>query len=216
MGGAFLDGMQDNGVIGTLKHFPGLGSAKTDAHVGLPVINSSREQIENIDLAPYRALIRAGKVHMIMTTDLLMPAIDPVLPAELSPATITGVLRDELGYDGVVITDALYMKGIFKKFDLATAGVMALQAGCDLLLGGAGSYSIGQMIQAIKNALADGALTKARIDQSVRRILLLKMYMGLIPVPGHVAHGAQQSNAATPGAMTSNALQLTARLPEAA
>ncbi|SRR5579875_512445 len=216
MGGAFLDGMQDNGVIGTLKHFPGLGSAKTDAHVGLPVINSSREQIENIDLAPYRALIRAGKVHMIMTTDLLMPAIDPVLPAELSPATITGVLRDELGYDGVVITDALYMKGIFKKFDLATAGVMALQAGCDLLLGGAGSYSIGQMIQAIKNALADGALTKARIDQSVRRILLLKMYMGLIPVPGHVAHGAQQSNAATPQAMTTNAMQLTARLPEAA
>ncbi|HLY31525.1 MAG TPA: glycoside hydrolase family 3 N-terminal domain-containing protein, partial [Ktedonobacterales bacterium] len=116
MGGAFLDGMQDDGVIGTLKHFPGLGSATIDAHAGLPVIKSSRQQIEDIDLAPYRALIKAGKVHMIMTTDLLMPAIDPTYPAELSYATITGVLRNELGYDGVVITDALYMKGIFAKF----------------------------------------------------------------------------------------------------
>ncbi|HEX6122548.1 MAG TPA: glycoside hydrolase family 3 N-terminal domain-containing protein, partial [Ktedonobacterales bacterium] len=178
-----LDGMQDNGVIGTLKHFPGLGDALEDAHLSLPVINRTRGQIESVELAPYRAMIDSGKAQMVMSTDLLMPAFDPVLPAELSPAIITGLLRGELGFDGVVMTDALYMAGIANKWSMPQAGVMAIEAGCDMLLGPWNVSQMRAMFVAIQNALKSGAISKARLDQSVRRILTLKMRMGLIPLP---------------------------------
>jgi beta-N-acetylhexosaminidase len=119
---------------------------------------------------------------MIMDTDLLMPAIDPVYPAELSPTIITGILRNQLGYDGVVITDALWMTGIAKKWSLEQAGVMALQAGNDMLLGAIGPYQMQSMIDAIKAALQDGSLSMARINQAVTRIIALKMQYHLIPV----------------------------------
>ncbi len=185
MAGAYLDGLQDNGVVGTLKHFPGLGDALEDAHLSLPVINRTRDQIESVELAPYRAMIDAGKVQMVMTTDLLMPALDPVLPAELSPNIITGVLRNELGFDGVVMTDALYMDGISNKWSMPQAGVLAIQAGCDMLLGPWSASQMRAMVSALKGALKNGSLTKARIDQSVERILLLKMRMGLISLPAN-------------------------------
>ena len=136
MAGAWMTGMQNANVAVCLKHFPGLGDAKTDAHLDLPVIKESRAQIEAIDLAPYRNLIATGQVQMIMATDLLMPALDPTLPAELSPKIITGVLRDELGYDGVVVTDALYMQGVLERFSMAQAAALAIEAGDDLLVGG--------------------------------------------------------------------------------
>ena len=180
---AYLDGLQQNGVVGTLKHFPGLGDALEDAHLSLPVIKRTRAQIESVELAPYRTMIDSGQAQMVMTTDLLMPALDPVLPAELSPAIITGVLRSELGFDGVVMTDALYMAGISKTWSMPQAGVMAIQAGCDLLLGPWNASQMRDMVSALKAALKRGSLTKARIDQSVRRILMLKMRMGLMPLP---------------------------------
>jgi len=118
-GGAYLRAVQGDGEIAALKHFPGLGAAKTDPHASLPVIKSSKEQIYSVDLAPYRYFLSSSnpldQPAMIMSTDLLMPALDPVLPAELSPTIINDLLRKELGYDGVVITDALYMDGIAKK-----------------------------------------------------------------------------------------------------
>lgn len=183
MSQAYLDGLQDNGVIGTLKHFPGLGDALEDAHMSLPVIKRTRSQVESVELAPYRAMIENGKAQMIMTTDLLMPAFDPVLPAELSPSIITGLLRSELGFDGVVMTDALYMAGISKTWSMPQAGVMAIEAGCDMLLGPWNVSQMRDMISAIQKAMKNGAITKARLDQSVRRILTLKMRMGLIPLP---------------------------------
>lgn len=183
MAGAYLDGLQSNGVVGMLKHFPGLGDALDDAHLSLPVINRTRPQIESVELAPYRQMINAGQVQMVMTTDLLMPNIDPVLPAELSPAIITGILRSELGFNGVVMTDALYMQGISKTYSMPRAGVMAIQAGCDMLLGPWNAAQMRDMINALKAALRNGSLTKTRIDQSVKRILNLKISMGLISPP---------------------------------
>ncbi len=118
-----------------------------------------------------------------MSTDLLMPALDPNLPAELSPAIITGILRQELGFKGVVITDALYMAGIREKWDMGQAAVLALKAGCDMLLGASSVGAIQAMVKAIKSALKSHALTKSRIDDSVRRILMLKINMGLIKRP---------------------------------
>jgi beta-N-acetylhexosaminidase len=179
--GAYLTGLQSTGVVGCLKHFPGLGASTIDAHEGLPIIDRTRAQIEAVELAPYRALIATGQVQCIMTTDLLMTAIDPTLPAELSPTIIDGVLRHDLGFDGVVVTDALYMDGIAQQYSMPEAGVLSILAGCDVLEGPSNPASVGAMITALKAALANGRLTQARIDLSVRRVLILKMRMGLIP-----------------------------------
>jgi beta-N-acetylhexosaminidase len=183
MAGAWMTGMQSAGVAVCLKHFPGLGDARTDAHLGLPVIKESRAQIEANDLAPYRNLIATGQVQMIMSTDLLMPALDPTLPAEISPTIITGILRQELGYSGVVVTDALYMAGIADKWSEPQAAVLAIEAGDDMLVGAFSPYMVGLTISAIKAAISSGQITRARIDESVRRILTLKMRMGLLPIP---------------------------------
>lgn len=181
LAGAWLGGLQGQGAIGCLKHFPGLGAATTDAHLGLPVIYRSRDQIEQVELAPYRALIKTGNVGCVMSTDLLMPALDANLPAEISPTIINGVLRQELGYDGVVVTDALYMDGIANLYSMPQAGVMAIQAGCDFLMGPWSSWQTRDMINALKGALANGALSMARIDQSVLRLLTLKLRDGILP-----------------------------------
>ena len=187
MAGAWMTGMQNAGVAVCLKHFPGLGDATTDAHLDLPVIKESLAQIEANDLAPYRNLIATGQVQMIMTTDLLMPALDPTLPAEISPTIVTGILRQELGYDGVVVTDALYMAGIADKWTEPQAGVLAIEAGDDMLVGAFSPYMVGLTTSALKSAISSGQITKARIDESVRRILTLKMRMGLLPIPIGVA-----------------------------
>jgi len=181
--GAFMTGLQSSGAVACLKHFPGLGASTIDAHLGLPLINRTRDQIESVELAPYRNLIATGQVQCVMSTDLLMPAFDPNLPAELSPAIMTGVLRHDMGFDGVVITDALYMDGIAARYSMPEAGVLAILAGNDMLEGPWTPDQMGAMVKALKDALASGRLTKARIDDSVRRILVLKMRMGLIPLP---------------------------------
>ena len=193
MAGAWLNGLQQNGVMGTLKHFPGLGAATIDAHLGLPIINRTRDQLEQVEFAPYRNLINsANPPEMIMPTDVLMPALDPKLPAEVSEPIINGVLRKELHYDGVVVTDALYMQGV--GFDQYQAGVLALKAGCDLLLGPSDSTSAQYMVDAIKNALTSGDLPMSRINESVHRLLMLKARHGMLPftpdpLPGQPAAG---------------------------
>ena len=183
--GAYLQAMQGNGTIATIKHFPGLGGAVTDAHTTLPVVNSTRQQIYNIDIAPFKAFIQSSNPllnpGMVMSTDVLMPAIDPKYPAELSPAFMTGILRNELGYDGVAITDALYMEGITNTWDMNTAAVMALQAGDDMLLGATGAQQTTDMINAITKAVQDGKLTEARINEAATRIIALKMQYHLMP-----------------------------------
>ncbi len=186
-GGAYLRAVQGSGEIAGLKHFPGLGAAKTDAHTSLPTINSSKQQIYSVDLAPYKALISSSNPlnhpDMIMTTDLLMPALDPVLPAELSPAIITGILRNQFHYDGVVITDALWMDGIAKKWNLVQASIMALNAGDDMLLGAIGSGQMIMVLNGLKDALSSGELQMSRVNQAVTRIIELKMQQHLIQVP---------------------------------
>lgn len=178
--GAFLQGLQTNGVLGCLKHFPGLGAVTSDPHAGLPVVNSSMSQLEQVDLAPYKAMIQQDNPAMIMATDVLMPAIDPNLPAELSPLAINGVLRSQLGYDGVVITDGLYMRGISDQWSLSQAAVMAIMAGDDIVEGPYTPAQVADVIAALEQAIQQGQLTQGRIDQSVQRILLLKMRYGLL------------------------------------
>ncbi len=183
--GAYMRAMQSDGVIACIKHYPGLGDAVGDAHKSLPVVNRSRQQIYDVELAPFKAFIQSqNKLDdpgMIMPTDVLMPAIDPVYPAELSHIFMTDILRKEFGYDGVVLTDALYMQGIIQKWSMPEAAVLALQAGNDMLLGPTGAGQTIEVLNAIKQALQDGRLTKQRIDEAATRIIALKMQYHLMP-----------------------------------
>lgn len=182
MGIAQVDAYQSNGIIACPKHFPGLGAADSNPHFSLPVITSSKDYLETHDWVPYRALL-SHHPGMIMTTDLLMPALDPVMPAELSQPIVTGILRNEIGYDGVVITDALYMEGITAHYSMAEAGVLSIIAGNDMIEGLATPDQMRVMVSALRQAVQTGRISKARIDQSVRRILLLKMQYGLFHLP---------------------------------
>jgi beta-N-acetylhexosaminidase len=178
--GAYLDGLQSNGIAGCLKHFPGLGAITSDPHAGLPIVTRSKADLERIDLAPYKLMLQRNHPAMIMSTDVLVPAIDATLPAELSPLAINGVLRKELGYNGVVITDGLYMGGISARWTLSQAAVLAIQAGNDLIEGPFTPVQVASVIAALKQSIQEGQLTTRRIDQSVQRILLMKMQYGII------------------------------------
>jgi beta-N-acetylhexosaminidase len=195
--GAFLQGLQQNGEIGTLKHWPGIGSTSSDPHLTLPVITRSRAQLEATDFATFRNLL-VDQPGMIMVTHVLVPAIDPDLPATLSPKLVQGVLRGELSYDGVVMTDSLYMKGISLRYSLGEAAVLSVLAGDDLLEGAWDTASMEEMLAALKAAVASGRISQARIDQSVRRILLLKERYGLLPALAQQA-AADMQPAPNPG-----------------
>lgn len=183
--GAYLQALQFNGVIGCIKHYPGLGAGVTDPHDGLPVVNRTKNQLYTVELSPFKAFIQSPntfeKPGMIMATDVLMPAIDPKYPAELSHIFMTDILRTEFGYDGVVVTDSLYMKGIGQTWSMPEAAVLALNAGDDMLLGPLGANQMAAVLNGLKAALRNGTLAKARVDEAATRILALKMEYHLMP-----------------------------------
>ncbi len=184
--GPFMAAMQQDGLIACIKHYPGgLGNTTEDAHKTLPSDNRSVSQIYSTELAPYKYFANASNPYMrpgmIMSTDVLMPAIDPKWPGELSYRFMTQILRQEFGYDGVVITDALYMEGIAQQWDMPQAAVLALNAGNDMLLGPTGSAQTLAMINGLKAALQDGRLSILRVNEAVTRILALKMQYHLMP-----------------------------------
>jgi len=175
---ASVDGFQSANVAATAKHFPGHGDTATDSHFGVPIINHTRAEWERIDAPPFRAAIRRG-IDTIMTAHIVVPALDPSgVPATLSKPIITDILRGELGYKGVVITDALTMQGVRDNFGDDRIPVLALKAGVDqLLMPAPGKLDIAY--NAVINAVHSGELTEDRIDQSVHRVLQLKMSHGL-------------------------------------
>lgn len=179
---AQLAGYRSADVTATPKHFPGHGDADTDSHTGVPVIKHTRAQWEAIDLPPFRAAIAAG-ADSIMTGHLVVPSLDPSGdPATLSRPIVTGILRDQLHYRGVVITDALDMQGVRDKYGDDRVPVLALKAGVDTLLKPpAGKFAT--QLDAVVNAVRNGELTEDRIDQSVYRVLELKQRRGLFRNP---------------------------------
>src|SRR5207302_1269737 len=183
--GAYIKALPRAGVVACIKHYPGLGDAVTDAHTSLPVVNRTKEQIYSVELAPFKAFIQSPdrllNPGMIMPTDVLMPAIDPKYPAELSHIFMTDILRKQFGYDGVVLTDALYMQGISQKWSMPEAAVLALNAGNDMLLGPTGADQMLAMINGLKAALQNGTLLKSRVDEAATRIIALKMEDHLMP-----------------------------------
>jgi beta-N-acetylhexosaminidase len=184
LAGAYLAGLQQSGeVAGTLKHFPGLGSTTTDPHFGLPILHRSRADWERIDLEPYRVLIGQQQVRAILVTHELIPTIDPNLPASLSPTLITGVLRQQLGFQGVVIDDSLTMGALIDRWTMTQAAVLAVKAGADMIIGPYSPETVQELKNALQGALSQGTLTRADIDQAVERDLTLKLEMHLIPMP---------------------------------
>ncbi|MEV4809041.1 glycoside hydrolase family 3 protein [Micromonospora avicenniae] len=179
--GAQVTGFQAGaGVTAVAKHFPGHGDTATDSHTGLPVINHSRAEWDRIDAPPFRQAIRAG-VDSIMTAHIVVPALDPSGdPATLSPRILNGVLRGELGFRGVIVTDALNMAAVRQRYGDERVPVLALKAGADQLLM---PPDLRLARDAVLRAVASGELTERRIDESVRRILTLKHRQGLARSP---------------------------------
>ena len=198
---AFIEGAQGAGVIATAKHFPGHGDTAVDSHRGLPVIDVARARLDSVELVPFRAAIKAG-VGSVMTAHIGLPQIDPtqvtplpresivrptyaerevfvenaVLPGTLSPVITTKLLRNDLGFDGIVVTDALDMSGLTIYFKQDEAGVRAVLAGADMLLKPADPDAI---LRGLVEAVKSGRLTEKRIEESARRILAAKYDLGL-------------------------------------
>jgi beta-N-acetylhexosaminidase len=179
---AFMRGLQAAGVVACLKHYPGIGAVTKDPHATLPVVSRTLDQFRQTELYPYQALIPAGP-DMIMATDVLVPAVDPTYPAELSRTWITDILRRQLGYDGVIMTDALWMGGVSHTWNVTEAAVLAVEAGNDIVLAGFDAASTQSILDGLKAALQSGHLALAQVRTSVQRILLLKIRDGLLPIP---------------------------------
>ena len=175
MGQAYLKGLTDGGVVGCLKHFPGLGSANLDPHLALPTMNRSLATLNAIDFVPYRTMINEGIVPMVMVTHILNPQLDPNLPTSLSPNVVTGILRNNLGFQGVIISDTLWMGGISNTYTLAQAAVLAVKAGTDLILGPRGLADTANMLYGLHQAMTGGSISMNEINASVTRILELKL-----------------------------------------
>jgi len=171
MVGAFIEGIQGAGVGACAKHFPGHGATKTDSHQALPTIERSREEMEGAELIPFQRAIQAN-VAACMSGHLLCPALDPELPATLSPAIIQGLLRKGLGFDGVVISDDLLMGALNQWGSAEERGVEALKAGVDCLLVGKGPVQ--GLLAALEGGLANGEIPKERAEEALTRILRLK------------------------------------------
>ncbi len=180
MGRAYLQGLTAGGVVGCLKHFPGLGSASVDPHKSLPYMNRSLATLNAVDLVPYRTLINEGLVPMVMVTHILNPQLDPKLPTSLSPNVVTKLLRNQLHFKGVIISDTLWMGGISNTYSLSQAAVLAINAGTNLILGPRGLQETQTMLTGLKQAVGNGTISQDKIDTSAQLILQMKLHYKIL------------------------------------
>jgi len=181
---AYMQGMQENGVLACAKHFPGHGDTDTDSHHDLPIINHNRARLDSVELMPFRSLIKQG-IGSVMVAHLNIPAFDdrPNRPTTLSHNAITNVLRKELEFDGVVFTDAMEMKGVTKHFAPGDADKEAFLAGNDVILL---PENLEAGFKSIKAGILDGSIPRSRLEESVKRILKAKHELNLTnwrPIP---------------------------------
>jgi beta-N-acetylhexosaminidase len=170
-------GIQDNGMLATVKHFPGHGDTETDSHLALPVVSATWARLDTLELVPFRAGIRAGAAA-VMSAHIALPGIDSgkIRPATVNPDVLTGVLRDSLSFHGLTVTDALNMQGVVSKYGASEATVLAFEAGADLLLMPA---NLDSALDAMVAAVRSGRISEARLNRSVRKILVIKQRLGL-------------------------------------
>lgn len=196
MGEKYVEGLQSEGIITTCKHFPGHGDTSVDSHTGLPLINKTYDELKKVELAPYSSVI--DKTDMIMTAHIQFPKIETGeyvskstgekinIPATLSKTIITDILRKDLGYDGVVITDSMVMSAIKENFGLADSATLAINADVDMILeplyvqNVSDFYEIDQYVAMIEAQIENGVIPMETIDKSVTRILTMKQERGLL------------------------------------
>ncbi len=180
---ALIKGLQAGGIAATAKHFPGRGDSATDAHDVLDVIRADKVRMHEVELHPFKAAIAAG-VKAIMTGHSVYPAFDEEYPTTLSPKILTGLLREELGFQGVIVSDAIGMAAILKQWPLPKACALAIKAGCDTILLKADDESRSQCFFGIKQAVETGELSEERVNDAVRRLLVMKYDQGLFKKAG--------------------------------
>ncbi|RXZ47866.1 hypothetical protein ESP57_15200 [Agromyces fucosus] len=179
---AWTRALQETGVAASAKHFPGHGDTATDSHLALPVVDVPLATLRERELVPFRAAIAAGS-RTIMTSHILIPDLDPENPATLSPQILNGLLRGELGFDGVIVTDALDMKGASGVHGIPEAAVRALAAGCDLLCIGSDNSAaeMAEIVDAVEAAIASGRLPEERVRDSAARVRALAVDSVRVP-----------------------------------
>ncbi len=174
---AYMDGMVDGGIIASLKHFPGHGDTDVDSHYDLPQLKFSKERLDCLEIFPFRELIRQG-APAVMVAHMNIPSLDakPNIPSSISRKVVTDLLRNELGFKGLTVTDAMDMKGVKKFFPNGEADVMAIEAGHDLL---EISENSARAIGLVEKAVKSGRIKQAELDQRVKRVLAAKYWLGL-------------------------------------
>jgi len=176
LGSAFIRGMQSNGMIATGKHFPGHGDTGVNSHLALPVVTVSRSRLDSVELIPFKAAVKSG-VGAIMSFHGAMPALDSSgVPGTLSAKVLTGLLRNEMQFKGIIISDAMDMRGVLDQYGAVEAAKRAVAAGVDVLIQ---PLDVPQTIDAVVAGVREGRYTEARLNESVRRILRTKAVLGL-------------------------------------
>ena len=208
-------GLQDNKVVACGKHFPGHGDTNADSHKELPVVEASRERLEAMEFPPFRRAVAAG-VATMMTAHVLYKGLDDQLPATLSPGIITNLLREEMRYDGVVLTDDLEMHAIVDHYGVGDAAVRAVLAGCDVLLICKERDREIAAFEAVEKAVASGIIDGERLNQSVARIQRVKKRF-LIPYrPAIISDAKLVAGCRTHQALLQNITQAGARMEKVA
>ena len=174
---AYSNGLQDNNILAAIKHFPGHGDTDQDSHLDLPVISHSLKRLNEIEIAPFKALMDKG-IGGVMVAHLYVPALEKTkgIPASISKNIITGILKEQLGYKGLIITDALNMGAVANKFKAGELDAMAFSAGNDIMLF---SQDVSTGKKLIQQAIDKGEISQNRVEESVKKILLTKYYLGL-------------------------------------
>ena len=173
----YTNGLQDNKILGAIKHFPGHGDTSTDSHLDLPLVQHPLSRLENVELAPFQKMIDKG-VGGIMVAHLYVPALESQngVPASVSHAIVTDLLKDKMGYKGLIITDALNMGAVANKYKAGELDAMAFKAGNDIMLF---SQGVAEGKRLIQKAIDNGEISQKRVEESVKKILLTKYYLGL-------------------------------------
>lgn len=174
---SYANGLQDNNILAAIKHFPGHGDTSTDSHLDLPVVSHNLERLNNVELAPFKALMDKG-IGGVMVAHLYVPALEPAkgIPASVSKNIITGLLKNKLGYKGLIITDALNMGAVANKYKPGELDALAFKAGNDIMLFSQGVTDGKKLIQ---KAIDNGEIPQSRVEESVKKILLTKYFLGL-------------------------------------
>ncbi|MGH2404982.1 MAG: beta-N-acetylhexosaminidase [bacterium] len=216
VGSAYIDGLQDAGVAATAKHFPGHGDTSLDSHLGLPRVDHGLDRLSAVELPPFEAAVRAG-VAGIMTAHIVHPGLDPSgAPATMSAPILTGLLRERLGFGGLILTDSMSMRAIVDHFGVGDAAVASIRAGCDVVLALGPDALQDEVLEHLARAIESGAIPSQRVAEAHERIEAgIARWTGASAAEASLRTGGQ-ANALTSSVGTDEHLRVAARIAAAA